>query len=85
MLFLAWFFLNHLWQLFKKLKSESNPQVTTYYLLLATILATFLILMQFDHYFYDIEQTRLLLWTILALTAAEIKNPQRGESEIPNI
>jgi O-antigen ligase len=85
MLFLAWFFLNHLWQLFKKLKSESNPQLTTYYLLLTTILATFLILMQFDHYFYDIEQTRLLLWTILALTAAEIKNPQRGESEIPNI
>jgi len=79
-IFLIWFFLNHFRQLVKKLRSGNNLQLTTYNLLLTTILICFLVLMQFDHYFYDIEQTKLLLWTMLALIAAQTKNPQVGDS-----
>lgn len=43
-----------------------------YHLTLLGILVAYLILMMFDHYFYTIEQTQLLLWLILGLIAAEI-------------
>jgi hypothetical protein len=31
--------------------------------------------MQFDHYFYTLQQTQLLLWMVLAIISSEIKNP----------
>ena len=43
-----------------------------YKLTLLTILICFLILMQFDHYFYTLQQTQMLLWLILGLIAAEV-------------
>lgn len=49
--------------------------LTTYNLLLTTILVSFLVLMQFDHYFYTLQQTQLLLWVTLGIVAAETKNP----------
>lgn len=86
-LILFWIFIFHLWQLFKNLKTcpelveglKIKNSDFPYYLLLTTILLTFLILMQFDHYFYTLQQTQLLLWTILAVIASEIKNPRAGD------
>jgi O-antigen ligase len=78
-LILLWIFLSQLWMLVKKIRLEKNPEQGTYYLLLTTILISFLLLMQFDHYFYTLEQTQLLLWFVLALNTAEIKNPQIGD------
>jgi len=71
MLIVLWIFLSHLWELFKKIKFENHFQLTTSHLLLISILCAFLVLMQFDHYFYTLEQTRLLLWVVLALIASE--------------
>ncbi len=50
MLILVWIFFSHLYKLLKQ-------KLTTYSLLLVTIFVTFLILMQFDHYFYTLDQT----------------------------
>ncbi len=72
-------FLSHLWGLVKKLKSPISFELTTYYLLFTTILCAFLVLMQFDHYFYTLQQTQMLLWVILGIIAAETKNPQGGD------
>ncbi len=69
-LILIWFFLYHLKVLISKLKASQDFQSTAYYLLLATILCSFLILMLFDHYFYTLQQTQLLLWIILGIIAS---------------
>jgi O-antigen ligase len=69
-LILIWFFLYHLKVLIYKLKASQDFQPTTYYLLLATILCSFFILMLFDHYFYTLQQTQLLLWIILGIIAS---------------
>ncbi len=79
-LILASFFLSLLWKLCKRLLwSRSNFYFTNYNLLLITILVAFLVLMQFDHYFYTLQQTQMLLWVILGLVAAQIKNPSPQE------
>ncbi|MEK7618094.1 MAG: O-antigen ligase family protein, partial [Patescibacteria group bacterium] len=82
LLILIWIFFYHM----KKIVSSINYQVlsgdknlATYYMLLATILGSFLVLMLFDHYFYTLQQTQLLLWMVLGLIAVEIKNPQRED------
>lgn len=56
------------WHWLKLLLTIKN----SYQLALSSIFTAFLILMLFDHYFYTLEQTRLLLWFILALSAREI-------------
>jgi hypothetical protein len=66
MLILVWIFFSHLYQLAKQ-------KLTTYNLLLGTIFISFLLLMLFDHYFYTLDQTQLLLWILLAMIGAEIK------------
>ncbi len=73
-LILLWIFLSSLKSLIPaspagRLNLKSN--FTTYYLLLATVLLSFFILMQFDHYFYTLEQTQMLLWITLGVIAAE--------------
>jgi len=75
MLILVWIFFSHFWGLIKKLKIVSNNLLTTHYPLSTSILCSFLLLMLFDHYFYTLQQTQLLLWIILALMAAETKKP----------
>ena len=69
MLILVWIFFSHLWQLIKKLRLRPSPYL---YSLFSILLSLFL-LMQFDHYFYTLNQTQLLLWIFLALIVAEIK------------
>ncbi len=78
-LLLIWIIFSHLWGLLKKIKPGIDFKLFTFYFLLFTILATFLLLMQFDHYFYTLEQTQILLWIFLGLIAAEIKNPREGD------
>lgn len=43
---------------------------------LFAILLGYLFLMQFDHYFYTLQQTQFLLWIILGLISAELKRKQ---------
>ncbi len=74
MLILVWIFLSHL----KTLNNKLTGGYTTKYLLLA-IFICFLILMQFDHYFYTLQQTQMLLWILLGMITAETKTPQAGE------
>jgi hypothetical protein len=66
MLILVWIFFSHIYNFIKQ-------EPTAYSLLLTSLFCSFLLLMLFDHYFYDLNQTQLLLWTFLALIAAEIK------------
>jgi len=73
LLIFVWIFFSHFWGLIKKLKASHG--LTTNYLLLTTILCIFLVLMQFDHYFYTLQQTQILLWIILGTIGAELKNP----------
>lgn len=73
-LILLWIFIYHLKSLILNLKSKFTP----YSLLLTSIFCSFLLLMMFDHYFYTLDQTQLLLWLILAIIAAEKKSPNWG-------
>jgi len=66
-LILIWIFLFHLKSLILNLKSRFD----SYNLLLTTLLLIFLVLMLFDHYFYTLQQTQILLWMVLGLIAAE--------------
>ena len=74
-LILIWIFLSHLFAIIKKLQLNISFELTTYYLLLTTFLCIFLLLMQFDHYFYTLQQTQMLLWVILGIIASQTKNP----------
>ncbi len=79
-LLLIWVFLSHLKFIILNLKSNFN----SYYLLLTTLLIIFLVLMLFDHYFYTLQQTQMLLWMILGLIAVEIKSGQQT-TQIANV
>jgi O-antigen ligase len=56
-----------------------NLQLGLLQLTTLTILFSFLILMMFDHYFYTLQQTQLLLWIILGIIASQEKNPRTGD------
>jgi O-antigen ligase len=79
-LIIIWIFLSHLWQLIKKIKSEKNQSLVACHLSLVTILCAFIVLMMFDHYFYTLQQTQLLLWIFLGMIAAEVL-PKGGTNE----
>lgn len=66
-LILIWIFLWHLKSLILNLKSKLSP----WHLALSAILISFLILMLFDHYFYTLQQTQMLLWVVLGFITAE--------------
>ncbi len=70
-LILIGIFLCHLKSIIYKLKSSKEFQFTAYFLLLTTILFVFLILMFFDHYFYTLQQSQMLLWVFLGIIAAK--------------
>lgn len=71
-LILVWIILKHLIKLLKL-------PLTTYDLLLIAIFSSFLLLMQFDHYFYTLQQTQLLLWVVLGMIAAEVRRGGQDE------
>ncbi|HYV33470.1 MAG TPA: O-antigen ligase family protein [Candidatus Limnocylindria bacterium] len=75
-LILIFIFLWHLKSLILNLKFKFSP----YSLLLTSLLLSFLILMLFDHYFYTLQQTQMLLWIILGVIGSEIKNPSHEGS-----
>jgi len=50
--------------------SESDKKVIISYLF-RSLLVTIILIMFFDHYFWDIQQGQLLLWIILALAASK--------------
>lgn len=71
-LILFWIMLTNLKSLILNLKSEPKKFIA---LAMIAILINFLILMQFDHYFYTLQQTQMLLWAVLGIIAAETQNP----------
>jgi O-antigen ligase len=72
---LLYLFLYHLLKLFKNLNKN------VFDLTLFSILISFLVLMQFDHYFYTLQQTQMLLWVILGIIAAGIKKCPLGDNK----
>ena len=83
MLILIWIFISHLKAISYKLKAN----FTTYYILLATILISILVLMMFDHYFYTLQQTQIILWIILGIISAEtfsVQSTQNTENKKPS-
>lgn len=74
-LILIWIFWSHFKILLTNLKSKFN----IYSVALLSILISFFVLMFFDHYFYTIQQTQLLLWVFLGIIASKTKTPQAGE------
>ena len=80
-LIILWLFWLHLEALLGSLKI----QITNFYAaLLAISLIAILLLMQFDHYFYTLEQTQLLLWVILGISAS-LTIYSSGISETPKV
>lgn len=75
---LLWIFLSHLWGLIKKIKKGFSPILYS----LIAILVSALVLMLFDHYFYTLQQTQMLLWISLGIISAEThkKIPEKGDS-----
>lgn len=84
MLILLWIFFSHLKKLVSSIKYRISGDLNTKYLIqntenkeylykltLLTILFSFMVLMLFDHYFYTLQQTQMLLWIVLGLIAAE--------------
>jgi O-antigen ligase len=72
-IFLMFLILN----LIRKLISPFNENYI-YRAALLSVLVAILILMQFDHYFYTLQQTQLLLWALLGMITAEslhVENP----------
>ncbi len=59
--------LSYLFKLFKQKDSRAST-------LLGILLIGYLILMQFDHYFWTTQQTQFLLWIILGLCSALISS-----------
>jgi hypothetical protein len=59
--------LSYLFKLFKDKDNRSS-------MLLGSLLIGYLILMQFDHYFWTTQQTQFLLWIILGLCSALISS-----------
>jgi O-antigen ligase len=73
---LIYLFISYLKNLFLLVWNKNTFSI--YRLSLLCILIGYLILMFFDHYFYTIEQTQILLWMVLGLVAAEILNNKKS-------
>lgn len=74
-----------LWLHLEALLSRLKVQITNFYAaLLVVSLIAVLLLMQFDHYFYTLEQTQLLLWIILGVSAS-LTLHNRDISETPKV
>lgn len=73
-LILIFVFLHLFTSVLKKLWSNFS----IYSLLLSGLLMMFLTLMFFDHYFYTLEQTQLLLWVMIGLIIAELSEKNKS-------
>jgi O-antigen ligase len=80
-LILLWVFLSHLWTLWLKIKNKGLRVEKTYLVIFGTILISFLVMMQFDHYFYTLQQTQMLLWVFLGIMASQTKTPHSPTGE----
>jgi O-antigen ligase len=68
------FFIYLLIKIVKKTTGRSSdPAVYMRRVFLTSLLLGILVLMMFDHYFYTIQSTQMLLWAILGLIFADIK------------
>lgn len=63
-------FMLHVKQLLQSLKYGKTGDMELKIILLGTFVG-YLVLMQFDHYFYTLEQTQLLLWIILGMIGSQ--------------
>lgn len=64
---LLWLFGDTVVRLWRRVQAYREALPVT----LVAILAGFFILMQFDHYFYTLQQTQMLLWVVLGLGAGQ--------------
>ena len=64
-------FISLLTKLIKKLQTGDREQQIFKYGLLSIFVA-FLVLMQVDHYFYTLQQTQLLLWSVLGIISGTV-------------
>lgn len=76
-LFLVAIFFQHFKYVFAK--AIKAKKLLTIYPLLTAILISFFLLMLFDHYFYTLNQTQLLLWGTLGIIAGIKKLSLKGE------
>lgn len=77
---LFWFFSLHILRLFKNLRLTNKLEFGLW----LSILLSFITLMQFDHYFFTLEQTQLLLWVVLgasmALTTTNLEKTRHNKT-----
>jgi len=78
-LILLWIFLSHINSLWRRIKTEKDFSEKFFKLTLLLIFIGYLILMQFDHYFYTLQQTQMLLWLTLGIIATETKKSPEGD------
>jgi O-antigen ligase len=81
-LILLWIFVSHIVTSRKFKVSSENKLLSTFNFLLATCLLCFFVLMMFDHYFYTLQQTQMLLWVILGIIATQIKTPSKERIDL---
>lgn len=55
---------------------SSDPEIFYIRLTLLSVLLSFLILMQFDHYFYTLQQTQFLLWIVIGASVWQINKKE---------
>lgn len=67
-LLLIWMMLSTLYEKIGEGDSKSILNAVLF-----SVLIGYIFLMMFDHYFYDIEQGQLLLWTLIAIIIARIR------------
>ena len=71
LLVISYIFLKLLYDLSRRLKT-GDSQSQNFKIFLFAVLIAFIILMQFDHYFYTLQQTQLLLWAILGIICGTV-------------
>jgi O-antigen ligase len=72
-LLLIGFFVYLAFRLAKKTAGTVDPAIYMRRIFLGSVFLGVLVLMLFDHYFYTIQSTQLLLWAILGLIFADLK------------
>lgn len=84
LIILLFVFWDHLQSLLKKYIQKDFSQdrgEAIYSALLIAVFSSFLTMMMFDHYFYTIWQTQVLLWLVLGLMVSPFLLEDRGESK----
>lgn len=74
LIFIYFLFSKFIYQIKKTFNEKSGGEYIKQ-VYISTIFICILLLMQFDHYFYTLQQTQFMLWTFLAFVSSETKNP----------